>query len=218
MHYIPLFSGLLLLVGTTATLPFTIMLDPAGDARTPGRTIDHHVERGITLELAEAIKNEIENHQDESSPLVRTVLTRVPGEAVAPLHNATFANRLEANIYLSIHCFQVTSAVSPLTIYHYLTNPITDAWASPKQLALYPYDQAHLYQLNWSKQCAEKLKSSLIATKVADVRGVYGLPFKPLVGIKVPAMAIEIGLRNKDEWARYVPSIAQSLLQLVTNE
>lgn len=200
----------------TFLYPFTIMLDPAGDARTPGRTINQHVERGITLQIAEAIKKEIEFEQAGRGYLanpVRVVLTRAPGEAIAPLHNAMFANRLEADLYLSIHCFH--AAAAPLTIYHYLTNPVTDLWSTPKQLALYPYDQAHLYQVHASKTNAEKLKTSLASAKGSSVRGVFGLPFKPLVGIKVPALAIEIGLRNKDEWARYAQAIAHGLIQLV---
>ncbi len=212
-----IYASLLILVCIPAR-PFTIMLDPAGDARTPGRTINQHVERGITLQIAEAIKREIEYEQAERDYLtvpVRTVLTRAPGEAIAPLHNAMFANRLEADLYVSIHCFHLPSSQSPLTIYHYLTNPVTDLWSTPKQLALYPYDQAHLYQVHSSKQSAEKLKGFLVASKIADVRGVFGFPFKPLVGIKVPAFAIEIGLRNKDEWERYAQVIAQGLIQLV---
>lgn len=212
------FLPILLFFACAPLYPFTIMLDPAGDARTPGRTINQHVERGITLQIAEAIKKEIELAQGDHDFLtapVRIVLTRAPGESIAPLHNAMFANRLEADVYLSIHCFHLTAGHAPLTIYHYLTNPVTDLWSSPKQLALYPYDQAHLYQVHASKQAAEKLKASLVASKISDVRGVFGFPFKPLVGIKVPAFAIEIGLRNKDEWARYAQIIAQGLMQLV---
>lgn len=214
----------LLLLFTIQIHPFTLMLDPAGDARTPGRTINQHMERGITLQIAEAIKKEIEQHissdpyeadYSQPKPWRRVVLTRVPGESIAPLHNAVFANRLDADLYISIHCFHATGSQAPVSIYHYLANPVTDLWSTPKGLALYPYDQAHLYQVHRSKSAAEKLKGFLAGSKIGDVRGVYGFPFKPLVGIKVPAVAIEIGLRNKDEWARYAKAIADSVLELI---
>ncbi len=212
-----------LLLFSTIAHPFTLMIDPAGDARTPGRTINQHVERGITLQIAEAIKKEIEQSTtapyDETygslRPWGRVVLTRVPGESIAPLHNAVFANRLDADLYVSIQCYHLTTDQVPVSIYHYLTNPVTDLWSTPKQLALYPYDQAHLYQVHRSKTAAEKLKGFLLAAKIGDVRGVFGFPFRPLVGIKVPAIAVEIGLRNKDEWTRYAHAIAQSLLELI---
>ena len=39
---------------------FTLMIDPAGDAKEPGRAIDDTFERGITLQLAEELKRTIE--------------------------------------------------------------------------------------------------------------------------------------------------------------
>ena len=30
-----------------------------------------------------------------------------------------------------------------------------------------------------------------------EIKGPYGLPFRPLIGIKAPAIAIEIGLKTK---------------------
>ena len=66
------------------------MLDPAGDAQNPGRTIDDNFERGITLQFAEKLKEMLQ----EKFPTIRVVLSRTPGESLQPLQNANFANRL----------------------------------------------------------------------------------------------------------------------------
>src|SRR3990172_8684717 len=77
---------------------FTIMLDPAGDAKNPGRKLDDSFERGITLQFSETLKQKLES----LFPSIRVVLTRLPGETVQLLQNANFANRLDVNFYLSI--------------------------------------------------------------------------------------------------------------------
>src|SRR5579859_5868722 len=71
--------------------PFSIMLDPAGDAQITGRIIDDSYERGITLQLCEDIKKQLEADHPKNT---RIVLTRFPGETIDPLQNANFANRL----------------------------------------------------------------------------------------------------------------------------
>ena len=71
------------------TKPFSIMLDPAGDAQTTGRIIDDNYERGVTLQLCEDIKKQLEAEQPKNT---RIVLTRFPGETIDPLQNANFAN------------------------------------------------------------------------------------------------------------------------------
>src|SRR5579872_1728748 len=73
-----------------ARTPFTIMLDPAGDAQYPGRIIDDCFERGITLQLAEQLSTVIA----QRFPSIRVVITRQPGETRQPLQHANFANRL----------------------------------------------------------------------------------------------------------------------------
>ena len=40
---------------------FTIMIDPAGDAKNTGRQIDDTLERAVTLQFAQKLKSEIEN-------------------------------------------------------------------------------------------------------------------------------------------------------------
>lgn len=189
----------------------TIMLDPAGDARTPGRTIDDSFERGITLEFCQALKGSLE----ELIPGARMVLTRVPGETIAPLQNANFSNRLNANLFVSIHCYQERESRSTITTYYYLQHPITDLWHKPRSLAFYPYDQAHMIHVHTSASYAQCAQKWLNTHKAISAQGPWGIPFKPLVGIVAPAVAFEIGIHHKAGWSSLVTAIAQALTRCI---
>jgi N-acetylmuramoyl-L-alanine amidase len=188
------------------------MLDPAGDARTPGRTIGDNFERGITAQFAQALKEVLE----QMGYNLRIVLTRVPNETIAPLQNANFSNRLNADLFVSLHCYQEKGQRPSLYLYYIQYHPITDMWHKPEQLAFYPYDQAHLLHLSRSATLADSIKKSLITSKKLDCKGPFGIPFKPLVGVKAPAIALEIGLKDKDDWQSMVPSIAQAITGVFT--
>ncbi len=200
--------------------PFSIMLDPAGDARTPGRIIEDikeqgGYERGVTLLLAEEIKKRLEETLGKK---VRVVLTRFPGETLDPLQNANFANRLDVDAYISIHFFHQKEDTPLIYLYHFVYNPITDMWAKVHRLSFYPYDQAHLAHISktgvWIEQCKNILRNDTYK-KSFDVKGPYGIPFKPLIGVKAPAIAFEIGLKNKSDWTNYVAPLTECLNNLV---
>lgn len=194
-----------------STKPFSIMLDPSGDAQHTGRVIDDSFERGITLQFAEQLKQVLESRHRN----VRIVLTRVPGETLAPLQNANFANRLDVDLYVSIHFYQEKKDEKPnLYLYHFLYNPVTDRWAKHRSLLFYPYDQAHLHSSTktvlWGEQVKQVLKHNDFK-RLFEVKGLYGMPFRPLIGIKSPSLAFEAGLHNKADWQTYVEPIAQGI-------
>ncbi len=199
---------------TVARRPFSIMLDPAGDTKNTGRIIEDSFERGITLQFAEQLKKLLE----ERHLGIRVVLTRFPGETIEPLQNANFANRLDIDLYVSIHFYQERGSRPTLYMYHFLYNPITDFWAKPKALSFYPYDQAHLSNLTQTVLWGERIKNSLKSDEfkqLFDVKGLYGLPFGPLIGIKAPAIAFEAGLKNKTFWKIYLEPLAQAINNLI---
>jgi N-acetylmuramoyl-L-alanine amidase len=194
--------------------PLSIMLDPAGDAGYTGRIIEDSFERGITLQWAETIKKKIEEKYDKQ---VRVVLTRFPGETLERLQNAHFANRLDVDLYLNVHFFKQTQRNS-IFLYYFMYHPITDLWSKPHRLSLYPYDQAHLLSINKTTSWIERFKLVLkndVYKNLFEVKGPYGLPLRPLIGIKSPAIALEIGLKNKSDWQLYIEPIMQCLDELL---
>jgi N-acetylmuramoyl-L-alanine amidase len=190
--------------------PYTIMLNPAGNAQTTGRHIHDTFERSYTLRLAEQIKKSLE----QEMPYISTILTRLPGEVAQPLQYANFANRVPADLYLSIHCFQEESAKPRLYIYQFSYG---EAFALPKNsLSFYTYDQAHLLNLNTTTLYGNILQAVLVNyAKLFDVQGPYKIPFAPLIGITCPAFGIEIGLKNNNSWADFAEPLVEAITTIM---
>ncbi|HZW61323.1 MAG TPA: N-acetylmuramoyl-L-alanine amidase [Candidatus Babeliales bacterium] len=191
---------------------FSIMIDPAGDSKHTGRILDDNFERGITLQYAEKLKTALE----ERYPTIRVVLTRFPGETLQPLQNANFANRLGVNCYISIHFYHEHATKPKLYMYQFSYGD--DFVQSRQDLMFYPYDKAYLINNATTNQWANLIKQSLeqeIYKKQFEVCGIYKVPFKPLIGIKAPALAFEIGLKSKNDWPQYVDAVAESLRPII---
>jgi len=188
------------------------MLDPAGDAQNTGRQIDDYLERGITLQFAEKLKPQLEKMFDN----VRVVLTRFPGEAIEHLQNANFANRLDVDFYLSIH-FYKEKAVKP-HVYLYSFCRHDDFITKRPDLYFYMYDQAHLINREQTKACVAEMKNIFLCDnykKMFEFCGVFNLPFKPLLAVKAPAVGIEIGLRKKEDWEKYLDVFVDCIEKII---
>lgn len=199
--------------GTHSTI-LTLMIDPAGDAKHAGRIIDDSFERGVTLQIAEQLKHLIE----QELPTVRVILTRFPGEFLEPLQNAHFANRLEVDFYLSIHCYQEREIKSECHLFYFLGN-ITDEWQQRStNLHFQYYDKAHIPQLKTSKKCARIIQEGLqekACQSFFGMKGILGIPFKPLIGILSPAVAIELSLPKKDHYKHYLIPLKNSIINVL---
>lgn len=197
--------------------PFTVMIDPAGDARNPGRVIDDTYERSLTMQCAEELKQLLETEPHRC----RVILTRFAGEAVEPFQNITFANRLGVNLYISLNFFQQTTETPSLYWYTLLYDPATDfAVKKGPGLELLPYDQAYKLSLAQTKQygalayayCSESSK-----TYHVQCTPPMAIPYKPLVGIMAPALGIEIGILHKNQGKLLAPLIAQAIKAIATS-
>lgn len=196
---------------------FTIMIEPAGDAKHAGRIIEDCFERGITLQYAEELKKVLEKKR----PGIRIILSRFPGESLEPLQNAHFANRLGVDLYISINFFKGKEGKQTLYMYHFLYNPTTDYWKQNKDsLSFIPFDQAHKPFLTATKNYAQSMVKTLQAlyNTQFEIHGIIGLPFKPLIGIAAPAIAIEASIHAKNDWKMYIEPLAYSLQTIIDQE
>ena len=192
----------------------TLMLDPAGDAQSPGRIIDTCFERGLTLQCCQQLKQRIEQKMSN----IRVVLTRFPGERLDPLQNAAFTNRLGADLCISIHLYP-SKHIQPYNfIYYFLYHPETDFWMNThSQLQLLGYDQAHVPYVHQSRYIAHMITQSLqeqLSSHLA-IGPIIGIPFRPLIGMHVPAIAIEAGLREEHDWQAYLDYWANSICKIL---
>lgn len=198
------------------TQKFKLLLDPTGDAQYTGRTIDDTFERGVSLQLAQELKHVLE----DLYPEISCVLTRIPGETVEPLQNATFANRLPADLFVHIGIASHAKPLPVIATYVMSSNrsALTQSEASAS-LSFEPYTQAHeaISAISYAQAQAfvHALKSqgSAVAATIVTPRA---LPFHPLVGMHVPALGIEIAVKSKDELKALLLPIARALGQLST--
>lgn len=192
--------------------PITIMLDPAGDARHVGRKLDDAFERGIALQCAERLKAAIE----QNYPHVRVVLTRLPGEIEQPLQHANFANRLNTDLYISLHFYQEHDTKPHWYIYTFSYG--NDFVIPSSSLTFYTYDNVHRINTQVTQRWATMIKQTLNQepyTQHFICTHVYKLPFKPLIGIKAPAIAYEIGLKKQQDWTHAIEPVVASLAPLI---
>lgn len=201
---------LILLCITPCAQPYTIMLNPAGNAQITGRHIHNTFERSYTLRLAEQLKKALE----QEMPYVSVLLTRLPGEVAQPLQYANFANRIQTDLYLSIHCFEEKSTRPRLYIYQFSYG---EQFALPKNsLSLYTYDQAHLLNVKTTTIYGNTLQTTLgNYAKLFDVQGPYAMPFAPLIGITSPAFGIELGLKNSNSWTDFVDPLVAAITAIM---
>ena len=191
----------------------TIMLDPAGHAKNTGRKLTNGFERAETLKLAESLSAILEERYK-----LKVVFTRSPGEEIVPLQNASFANRLDIDFFLSLHIYKEESAKPKIFAYHLVFNPIADfAKRIIDPLSFIPVYQAHFMSINRTVFAGTMIKSTLNRPdyqKQFDFYGLYGIPLKPLVGMSVPALLLEIGINEDDKWQTLVEPIIESLFFL----
>lgn len=200
------------LLGFTAVArqkKITIMLNPAGDAQQAGRTIEGTLERRITADCCLYLKKALEARCSG----VRIILTRVPGESLQPLQNASFANRLGIDLYVSIHFFEKKQGRPAMHLYYFCLNKVTDSWNfTQTELAFIPYKKAYLTSLSHTKKIANQIKETLSKKPgTFDTHSSIGLPFSPLIGIKAPAIALEASLTSSQDWQLYAPTLIEAL-------
>ncbi len=190
-----------------------VVLDPSGDAKRTGRRIGDNFERGLTLQCAEKIKEVIER----SAPHIKIVITRMPGDIVYDLQNASLANRINADLFINLN-FYYTQETKP-TLFLYQFSYGNDFAQCNQGLALHTYDQAYKINKSVTDEIAQVFKKSLLQPQYQSlfmVAGVYALPIKPLIGIVAPSISVEAGLKNKELWINYCEAIARGIIEVLS--
>lgn len=189
--------------------PFMLILEATGDAVTPGRTIFNNFENAVSFSLAHQIKQLL----DASYLRAKIVLNRIPTEIIAPFQNAQFANKLNADLYISIHCYQQNNAQPTITFYQYSYREPTVI--KKESLGFHAYDHIYLYNEPQTNQWTQELKKIVVEQNQMEVRGVYKLPFKPLLGIQASAIGLEIGINQDTQLDQIVHLIGNALQQFI---
>lgn len=189
-----------------------IIIDPSGDAKRTGRKIGDNFERGLTLQCAEKIKEMIEAQTSH----IKVIITRMPGDVVYDLQNASLANRLNADLYINLNFYHCQETKPTVFLYQFSYG--ADFACCNQSLTLNTYDQAYRINKTVTDEISQHLKKFLVLPKyqgLFSVDGVYALPIKPLIGIVAPSISIEAGLKNKELWVNYVEPLVRGILAVV---
>ncbi|MFA6263213.1 MAG: N-acetylmuramoyl-L-alanine amidase [Candidatus Babeliales bacterium] len=207
------YLAIILLLGISLPLmPYAIMLDPAGHTQQTGRRLWGSFERAETFKCAETLKDSLEKYSSST----RVILTRAPGQVLVPLQNASFANRLNVDFFVRIHCVKADTEKPHITVYYQEIDPLIDnAQHAEMPHAFIPLHHAHFRSIHRSSDSAKALKKFLSSAehqKDFDCYGTtHGLPLAALMGITVPAIVIEIGLCSDDQWKLFIEPLTQGL-------
>jgi len=175
--------------------------------------IDDYLERGATLQFANAVKKLIEKTHNN----IRVVLTRFPGETIQPRQNASFANRLDVDLYLSLHFFKQTTRKPLLHFFFFCLDPTTDFWPTQTpELAFVKSNEIYKQSIKCSKLWAHTLFETMHKHADSfDATKPLGIPFKPLYGLKAPSIGVEASLDHPEEWQRYIQPITEGINRLI---
>lgn len=195
----------------TLSKPFVLMIEASGSSTHAGRAIEDSFESGLTYNFAQELKKKLL----ESRPNTKIILNRNPGQTIVPLQNANYANRLDVDLYMSIHFYHESEQRPQIFIYSFGYKD--SSILRDTTLSFCPFDKVYLYNQSQTHTWANQLAQKFVSTK-AQIMGPYQLPFKPLIGIKAPAIGIEIGLQKSDDWKEYVELVVQGLLTIISGK
>lgn len=191
--------------------PFRIMLSPAGDAQNTGRVVGNSFERAITYTIAQAVKAEIESLFKDSKVLI----SRHPGQVISQNTIASYTNRADIDLFIHICTYQDESTKPYLSLYRFsygdefiTTHPETD---------LIGCTQGYLKTNATTKMYANTVYKSLTAHNQQNfqIRGPYAFPYKPLLGIIVPALSFEIGLTDSQAVQPAIQALVNSIAGII---
>lgn len=188
----------------------SVMINPAGHARDPGRRLIEGVERAQTFKFAEKLQQELQKKYG-----IKVILTRYPGEEISEWEPASFANRLGTDFYLSIHLYREESLKPKVFLYQLVYNPMIDLYVkSFDPYVFLPVNQAHFQNINKTRFYGKCIKDTLTLKPYKnrfDFYGLYGLPLKPLCGIVAPALLLEVGIHRDEQWPSLIDPVVESL-------
>ncbi len=207
-----LLHSILILTPPLSAQNFTIMIDPAGDAKHTGRTIEDTFERAVTLSIAQAL--EIALHSKLNCTVI---ITRSPGEIVSPLQNANFSNRLPIDLFINLNCYQSVHEKLSLYLYYFsYGGPFT---TPPHKQNLIRFDKAHLISVDRTKIYTQQIAQTLHRSSAHTIKtyGPFSLPCTALMGITAPAISIEFCITGKEDWKASIEPLSGAISEALVS-
>ena len=137
------------------------------------------------------------------------------GEHIEQQEKANFANRLQIDLFISLLCYSDDNLAISLYCYG---NKNSCMMVHPKKLSFCPYDLAYTFSSSITPQYANLIYKDFVQNpklnNIAIHQPIYA-PLNCLMGIKAPAIAIEVGLKQAQDWRYYIKAVTDSLHKLI---
>ncbi|RLC52252.1 MAG: N-acetylmuramoyl-L-alanine amidase, partial [Candidatus Cloacimonadota bacterium] len=224
-------SGIITAEAPEDTSVKTIVLDPGHGGKDPGAIgySKKNFEKDIVLSVAKKLKKLLENNLS-----VQVLLTREDDRFVSLYERTNFANRMKADLFISIHCNAHRKNNVIGTEVYYLSTAKTDearavealensvvfeyeggeeAVKKYDDLAFILADMAQNENLEESYKFALNVENKIIGSCHSRDRGVKQANFYVLRGTFMPSVLIELGfITNKEEEKKLINSDYQDKL------
>jgi len=193
------------LISVQSTQPFHLILDPAGDAKMPGRQLTTCTERSVTLQFCEMLKKTIV----DQIPQCTVTITRTAGETRTQEQRAQIANQLQADLFIHISCFN-DDLLRPQLAFYYTASSVTHSVSSP--YTLIPVHKSFDFVAKQTNHRVHTLYLSLNGTIPYTVQAPCAIPDARLVGLMIPACTLECGITHDVPWTALIEPLANAII------
>jgi N-acetylmuramoyl-L-alanine amidase len=169
--------------------PDTVIIDPGhGGDDTGVRAAGGLVEKQLTLDIAKRLKAQLESRVG-----VRVLLTRSDDVALGPDARASLANNNRGTLFLSLHANAAFSpSLAGAEIYTAAgPDPLTGI-EEGQSIELLPWNDVQARHAAGSARLAGLLHDELARAIPMSPRQVQAATMRPLVGVNMPAVVVEM--------------------------
>ncbi len=182
----------------------TIVLDPAGDARNPGRLIGDTFERTCTMYFANQLKKALEK-KDKN---IMILFTRLPGEYTNQIEKARFSNTCDVDLFCTINAVQCSNIKPQMHIYHYQPCPLSTFG----NRLFVPFEHAHEVHNATTQLFANALcKQMQQHSRQCDAHAPLACALTSLKGLISPAISVEFGIKQANNLSHCIEPFADAL-------
>lgn len=213
----------------------TLVIDPGHGGKDHGCTGDHSIEKHLTLDMAYKVQRLIQ----KQDPSITIHLTRTHDVFVPLEERCAYANKLDADLFISIHCNQIDIKSVNGTETYVLGDNVDHQAANTlkREQSTYTLDRSNDYDGNLDYILAQSLhhqnlkESIFLASLVMDAfakttdlkrRTIKQANFRVLSGLYMPGILVETGFISNHRDERYLLSnagqyaVANALMDAVT--
>lgn len=201
---------------------FHVVIDPGHGGSDVGTSRDTFIESKIVYQIAQLVKKNLDTHRE-----ITTTLTRNENQGLALANRVEIANRLKADLFLSLHANSSQSQqVSGMEFYFSAPPKPKLRNASKKLTLIHPDAPAVVERIKLDLTQFGKMKSSLdfskgIQTTTDQKSVIRRASFYVIENTSMPAVLVEVGFISNRREARklvtpaYQAEIASSLTSAV---